>query len=89
MLLDMASVQRAESLGAALQLAYTLSGGTPQLLANTALTVSGERLVLDLKENSGVFAGDSVIRRLGRLAAALGLEPFTGDQRLGGAQQPD
>jgi len=88
MLLDMASVQRAESLGAALQLAYTLSGGTPQLLANTALTVSGDRLVLDLKENSGVFAGDSVIRRLSRLAAALGLEPFTGDQRMSGALQP-
>ncbi|GAB0118172.1 exopolyphosphatase [Acidisoma sp. 7E03] len=88
MLLDMASVQRAESLGAALQLAYTLSGGTPQLLANTALSITDGRLVLDLREDSGVFAGESVIRRLTRLAGALGLEPYAGEQRLNG-DQPD
>ncbi|GAB0115675.1 exopolyphosphatase [Acidisoma sp. C75] len=82
MLLDMYSVQRAETLGAALQLAYTLSGGTPRLLSQASLTVSGERLVLDLEENSGVFAGESVIRRLARLAGSLGLEPYTGATRL-------
>lgn len=84
MLLDMASVQRAEALGAALQLAYTLSGGTPQLLANTALTITDGRLILDLRADAGVFAGESVIRRLSRLAAALGLEPYAGEQPLNG-----
>jgi exopolyphosphatase / guanosine-5'-triphosphate,3'-diphosphate pyrophosphatase len=75
LLLDMASVQRAEVLGVALRLAYTLSGGTPDLLAGTSLGIEEGRLILDLNENAGVFAGESVIRRLGRVAAALGLEP--------------
>ena len=34
----------------------------------------GSRLVLRLRENSGVFAGESVIRRLERLAQAFGLQ---------------
>ena len=37
LLLDMASAHRAEMLGVALRLAYTLSAGTPDLLAGTAL----------------------------------------------------
>jgi exopolyphosphatase/guanosine-5'-triphosphate,3'-diphosphate pyrophosphatase len=77
MLLDMASVQRAEVLGVVLRLAYTLSGGTPDLLAGTSLGVEDGKLMLDLRENAGVFAGESVVRRLGRVAAALGLEPAT------------
>ncbi len=82
MLLDMASAQRAEALGAALQLAYTLSAGTPDLLAGTSLAIADGKLVLDLNENAGVFAGESVIRRLGRLAAVLGLDPYTGNERV-------
>ncbi|MBR0671944.1 Ppx/GppA family phosphatase [Roseomonas soli] len=73
-LLDVAVVRRAETLGAALRLAYTLSGGTPELLAGTALERSGGRLVLRLVEGSGVFAGESVMRRVEALAAVLGLE---------------
>ena len=73
-LLDVAAVRRAEVLGAALRLAYTLSGGTPELLAGTALERSAGRLVLRLTEGSGVFAGESVLRRVEALAAALGLE---------------
>jgi exopolyphosphatase/guanosine-5'-triphosphate,3'-diphosphate pyrophosphatase len=73
-LLDVAAVRRAEILGAALRLAYTLSGGTPELLAGTALDRSGGRLVLRLVEGSGVFAGESVLRRVEALAATLGLE---------------
>lgn len=73
-LLDVAAVRRAEILGAALRLAYTLSGGTPELLAGTALERSGGRLVLRLVEGSGVFAGESVLRRVEALAATLGLE---------------
>jgi exopolyphosphatase / guanosine-5'-triphosphate,3'-diphosphate pyrophosphatase len=77
LLLDMSSTHRAEMLGVALRLAYTLSAGTPDLLAGTGLRVSGSRLILRLEEDSGVFAGESVMRRLDRLAQAVGLEAAT------------
>ena len=73
-LLDSTALARAEALGAALRLAYTLCGGTPALLAGTALRRRGSQLVLHLREGSGVFAGESVERRLAVLAAALGLD---------------
>lgn len=72
-LLDMAAHRRAEALGATLRLAFTLSGGTPVLLAGTALQRVGAELRLRLVEGSGVFAGESVQRRLETVAAALGL----------------
>jgi exopolyphosphatase / guanosine-5'-triphosphate,3'-diphosphate pyrophosphatase len=74
LLLDIDTANRAEVLGIALRLAYTLSAGTKDLLAGTRLRVEGSRLVLLLRENSGVFAGESVIRRLERLAQAIGLQ---------------
>jgi exopolyphosphatase / guanosine-5'-triphosphate,3'-diphosphate pyrophosphatase len=77
LLLDMSSTHRAELLGVALRLAYTLSAGTPDLLAGTGLLVSGSRLILRLEEDSGVFAGESVMRRLDRVAQAVGLEAAT------------
>ena len=77
LLLDVASAHRAELLGVALRLAYTLSAGTPDLLAGTGLAITGGRLVLRLAENSGVFAGESVMRRLDRLAQTVGLEAGT------------
>jgi exopolyphosphatase/guanosine-5'-triphosphate,3'-diphosphate pyrophosphatase len=72
-LLDVQAVRRAEQLGAALRLAFTLSGGTPVLLRGTALRRRGGEIQLRLIEGSGVFAGESVQRRLDALAAALGL----------------
>jgi exopolyphosphatase/guanosine-5'-triphosphate,3'-diphosphate pyrophosphatase len=68
--------RRAEILGAALRLAFTLSGGTPVLLAGTALRRTGTELRLRLVEGSGVFAGESVARRLDALAAAMSLLPM-------------
>jgi exopolyphosphatase/guanosine-5'-triphosphate,3'-diphosphate pyrophosphatase len=73
-LLDAESAHRAETLGMALRLAYTLSAGTPDLLAGTSLGVVGGRLVLRCEEDRGVFAGESVLRRLDRLAQQIGLE---------------
>jgi len=73
-LLDVATAHRAVTLGIALRLAYTLSAGTTDLLAGTALIVQPDRLVLRLAETSGVFAGESVVRRLDRLAQEMGLE---------------
>jgi exopolyphosphatase/guanosine-5'-triphosphate,3'-diphosphate pyrophosphatase len=77
MLLDMTNVRRAEILGTALRLAYTLSGGTAELLAGTALERGAGKLTLFLREGTGVFAGESVTRRLDRLAQALDLEAAT------------
>ena len=73
-LLGPAAQLRAERLGAALRLAYTLSGGTPALLACTALIPRGNRLVLRLEQGGGVFAGESVQRRVEALAAVMGME---------------
>jgi exopolyphosphatase/guanosine-5'-triphosphate,3'-diphosphate pyrophosphatase len=76
-LLDVATARRAERLGIALRLAYTLSAGTPDLLARTGLRVETSRLVLRLSDGGGVFAGESVVRRLERLGEAMGLDPAT------------
>jgi exopolyphosphatase/guanosine-5'-triphosphate,3'-diphosphate pyrophosphatase len=76
LLLSADAIQRATVLGCALRLAYTLSAGTPDLLAGTQLRVS-HTLLLQLAEGSGVFAGESVTRRLDRLALALGLQATT------------
>lgn len=76
-LLDMHAARRAETLGVALRLAYTLSAGTPQLLAGTGLAIAPGRLILSLSEANGVFAGEAVLRRLERLAQMLGLEAET------------
>ncbi|WP_332308943.1 hypothetical protein [Roseococcus microcysteis] len=74
LLLSAATTRRAETLGAALRLGYTLSGGVPSLLEATHLERRGQRLVLRLDQGAGVFAGESVLRRLDALAVALGLE---------------
>lgn len=76
-LLDMHATRRAETLGTALRLAYTLSAGTPHLLAGTSLTLGSGRLTLGLAAANGVFAGEAVLRRLDRLAQMLGLEADT------------
>lgn len=67
------AARQAERLGLALRLAYTLCAGTPELLARTAVGIEGRRLVLRLA-GGGVFAGETVARRLDRLAGAMGLE---------------
>jgi exopolyphosphatase/guanosine-5'-triphosphate,3'-diphosphate pyrophosphatase len=68
--------RQAVILGTAMRLAYTLSAGTPELLACTSLAVD-QALTLRLARGSGVFAGESVTRRLQRLGQALGLGAVT------------
>ena len=72
-LLEPEAAARAECLGHAMRLAYTLSAGTPALLADTALRTDARRLLLTLAEGGGAFQGEGVARRLDRLATALGL----------------
>ncbi len=68
--------RQAVILGTAMRLAYVLSAGTPELLAATSLSV-GDVLTLKLAQGDGVFAGESITRRLQRLGAALGLAVAT------------
>jgi exopolyphosphatase/guanosine-5'-triphosphate,3'-diphosphate pyrophosphatase len=77
MLLDMSTLRRAEILGMGLRLAYTLSGGTAELLAATSLQREPGRLKLRMTLGSGVFAGEAITRRLERLAQALGVDAAT------------
>ncbi len=72
-LLTPEATRRAEILGTALRLAYVLSAGTTALLAGTTLRLTPGRLALLLAEGTGVFAGESVQRRLDRLAGAMGV----------------
>jgi exopolyphosphatase/guanosine-5'-triphosphate,3'-diphosphate pyrophosphatase len=75
-LLTVADQRRAEILGHALRLAYTLSAGTLSLLQASRLEV-GATLTLRLSAGSGVFEGESVTRRLQRLAGMLALPAVT------------
>ena len=74
-LLEEDGFRRAEILGLALRLAYTLCAGVPELLEGTSLIPSSGRLVLRLAADRGDFTGESVSRRLERLAQAIGLQP--------------
>ena len=78
MLLSFEAARRATILGLALRLAYTLSAGTPDLLSCARL-LAGQALTLQLARGSGVFAGESVTRRLERLGQAMGLEAVTAE----------
>ena len=64
--------RQATILGVAMRLAYTLSAGTPDLLAGTQLLVN-RVLTLRLAAGGGVFAGESITRRLERLGLVMGL----------------
>ena len=74
MLLDMSSLRRAEILGMALRLAFTLSGGTGELLGGSALVREPGRLLLRLARGTGLFAGEAIARRLERLAQSIGVD---------------
>ncbi|OJW59407.1 MAG: exopolyphosphatase [Sphingomonadales bacterium 63-6] len=61
--------------GLAIRLARRLGGGSRTSLRNTALVISGSRLVLFLGESHADLRADHVAQDLGALAARLGLEP--------------
>ena len=74
-LLEIPAFRRAEVLGLSLRLAYSLCAGVPDLLAGTSLAVEDGRLVLRLAGERGLINGESVSRRLDRLAQAIGVPP--------------
>jgi exopolyphosphatase / guanosine-5'-triphosphate,3'-diphosphate pyrophosphatase len=71
-MIDEPATARALVLGLALRLAYSLSGATPKLLAQSALRLAGERLTLVLPKNGSIMYGEAVGRRLEALGRALG-----------------
>ena len=61
------------TLGLALRLAYTLCGGTIDLLSDTWLGLEDGRLVLEIPPGDSLFLGETVQRRLDALARSLGM----------------
>lgn len=76
-MIDEPAMARALVLGLALRLAYSLSGATPKLLAQSALRLVGERLTLVLPQNGSIMYGEAVGRRLEALGRALGRSVVT------------
>ncbi len=68
-------IDRARVLGAALRLAYIVSGAMPGVLPRTALAVERHRLALRLPGPCAALAGERVSNRLRALARLIGREP--------------
>lgn len=72
-LLSEERVRMADALGRALRLAYTLSGGDPQMLEVTALKREEDCLVLQIPADAAVPPGQMIEKRLSSLASALNI----------------
>lgn len=75
-LLDERAAEEVRTLGLALRLAYTLSGGTIDLLSEVSLGRDRENLVLEIPPTGSLFEGETVQRRLDVLARSIGLAPM-------------
>jgi len=74
-LLDERSAGDVRTLGLALRFAYTLCGGTIDLLSDAPLYRDGDSLVLEIPPTGSLYAGETVQRRLHVLAGSLGATP--------------
>jgi exopolyphosphatase/guanosine-5'-triphosphate,3'-diphosphate pyrophosphatase len=72
-LLDERVAAEVLTLGLALRLAYTLCGGTINLLSETWLGLESGILVLEIPSAGSLFLGETVQRRLDALARSLGV----------------
>lgn len=75
-LLDERAAAEVRTLGLALRLAYTLCGGTVDLLSQVRLGREGDALVLEVPSADNLFLGEAVQRRLDALAKSLGMSPM-------------
>lgn len=73
-LLDEPRIATARTIGQALRLAHTLSGGAPGLLPQTLLKVEKERLMLAVPADNAIFASEAIERRFKQLAESAGLK---------------
>jgi exopolyphosphatase/guanosine-5'-triphosphate,3'-diphosphate pyrophosphatase len=74
-LLDERSASEVRTLGLALRLAYTLCGGTVDLLPEVRLGRESDELVLEVPATDHLFLGETVQRRYDALARSLGVTP--------------
>ena len=75
-LLDERAAAEVRTLGLALRLAYTLCGGTIDLLSEAWLGREVDSLVLEIPSTGSLFVGETVQRRLDVLARSLGTTPL-------------
>lgn len=74
-LLDDETARRARITGQALHLGHTISGGAPDLLKLTKLSIQGPKLVLELPAGDPAFPPDIIgDRRFDKLAKTVGCE---------------
>ena len=74
LLLNKDEKRRASTIGLAMRLAYTISGGAVRVLEQFRLTRDAQQLVLRGPKGAHILVGDTVQRRLRTLAHALGLD---------------
>jgi exopolyphosphatase/guanosine-5'-triphosphate,3'-diphosphate pyrophosphatase len=77
-LLEEDRLSRAQTIGLALRLAHTLSGGAPGLLPQTRLRLKNGWLILEVPEDSAVFLSEAVERRFKNLSRSMDLKPKIG-----------
>jgi exopolyphosphatase / guanosine-5'-triphosphate,3'-diphosphate pyrophosphatase len=80
-LLDDREASDARNLGLALRLAYTLCGGALDLLSQVRLSRDAASVVLEMPDNSSLFQGEAVERRLAALGRGFGLSARTTRRR--------
>lgn len=74
-LIDPERMDKARSIGLAIRLAYTLTGGISAALGRIGLSRTGETLTLFMPEDVAFLAGETVERRFSSLAKAMNLSP--------------
>lgn len=74
-LLSDSRIKRVRTIGAALRLAHSISGGAPGLLRQTRLERGRSVLMLGLPANDPTFLPGAFDKRLEKLAAEIGLTP--------------
>ena len=70
--LDLARIEAAVTLGLAIRLGLSFSGGDPAVLADSPLKLAGKELVLAVGSMGRVMLGETVEQRLSKLADQLG-----------------
>jgi exopolyphosphatase/guanosine-5'-triphosphate,3'-diphosphate pyrophosphatase len=74
-LLNERAAEEVRTLGLALRLAYTLCGGTIDLLFETRLYLEANNLILEIPSSGSLFLGEAVQRRLEALGRSIGISP--------------
>lgn len=77
-LLSEEEMRDAEILGRAMRLGSMISGGAENLLLNAPVVAEGDTLTLRVSDTARVHAAEAVEKRLGSLAASMGLKASIG-----------